>query len=99
MNPTELDAYRLHAWVEGRVQGVGFRYFVVENASALGLAGWVRNTFSGQVEVIAEGPRSALEQLLALLKRGPRAAFVTEVRQEWGPASGEFAYFAVRGSG
>lgn len=98
MTPAEPDASRLHAWVEGRVQGVGFRYFVVENATALELTGWVRNTLSGQVEVLAEGPRGALEQLLELLRRGPRSAFVTDVRQEWGPASGEFSYFTVRGS-
>lgn len=87
---------RLHAFVEGRVQGVGFRFFVVDLAYALGLRGWVRNTYDGQVEVLAEGEREALERLLAELHRGPRSAYVTDVKATWEPASGEFIDFRVR---
>ena len=57
----------LHAYVRGWVQGVGFRYFVVENALTLGLRGYVRNARDGSVEVLAQGSRPALERLLALL--------------------------------
>ena len=70
----------LHAWIEGRVQGVGFRYFVQDNAQALGLTGWVRNSGEDQVEVWAEGPQLELDSLLALLRRGPRSAYVSDVR-------------------
>lgn len=90
---------RLHAIVEGRVQGVGFRYFVVENARMLGLTGWVRNRWDDSVEVVAEGERHRLEQLLALLHQGPRSARVSKVVEEWLPPSGEFSSFNIRLSG
>jgi len=93
------EPVRLHAWVEGRVQGVGFRFFVVERAEALGITGWVRNTFDDKVEVVAEGDRTVLEKLLSALRLGPRAAYVTQVHQEWNQASGEFSGFHVRSSG
>jgi acylphosphatase len=91
---TEPDV-RLHALIEGRVQGVGFRYFVLEHANRLGLKGWVRNTYQGNVEVIAEGCRDDLNQFLDLLNQGPRGAFITQVIQEWGSATSEFDHFAV----
>lgn len=93
---TEDIRARLHATVDGRVQGVGFRMFVIETAQALGLHGWVRNTYDGKVEVMAEGERSVLEQLLARLRSGPRSALVSSVSLEWQAASGEFTRFEVR---
>lgn len=87
---------RLHAIVEGRVQGVGFRYFVQESANVLGLSGWVRNRWEGSVELTAEGERAALERLLAAVRRGPRSSFVSEVRADWQAATGEFRGFNVR---
>lgn len=93
---TEGSHKRLHAIVEGTVQGVGFRMFVVRLASELGLFGWVRNTWDGNVEVVAEGEESKLNRLLAGLKVGPRAAYVTNVRSEWLPATGEFPDFRIR---
>ncbi len=90
------DYERLHAVVEGYVQGVGFRMFVQRLASELRLKGWVRNTWDGHVEVVAEGSRNDLEKLLAGLKVGPRSAHVTTVRQTWLPASGEFTDFRIR---
>ncbi len=92
----ESETAQLHAIVEGRVQGVGFRYFVEENAIDLELTGWVRNRWDGSVEVKAEGERLALDRLLAILQRGPRSAFVTNVNTEWLPATGEFSSFRVR---
>jgi acylphosphatase len=94
----DTEQVRLHAVIDGRVQGVGFRYFVLETALPLNLTGWVRNTADGQVEVVAEGERRSLERLLDALRRGPRAAFVIGVDQEWQPASGEFFRFDVRGT-
>jgi len=87
---------RLHAIVEGRVQGVGFRYFVLEQAVSLGIAGWVRNRYDESVEVLAEGTRESLESLQALLWKGPRSAFVTRVKSEWEEPTGEFIRFSVR---
>lgn len=87
---------RLEAVVHGLVQGVGFRYFVLNRAEELGLRGYVRNRWNGTVEVVAEGPRSRLEVLLGYLQRGPRAARVTRVDTVWGPATGQFSDFHVR---
>jgi acylphosphatase len=89
---------RLHAFIDGSVQGVGFRMFVLEYAQSLGLTGWVRNTYDGRVEVMAEGPHPALDRLLEKLRLGPRSAFVTEVEKDWQPATGEFKNFSVRGT-
>ena len=69
--------------VRGRVQGVGFRYFVLHRADSMGIAGWVRNRADGAVEVEAEGPRPELERLVAAVSRGPAGASVTAVEQEW----------------
>jgi acylphosphatase len=67
--------------VRGRVQGVGFRWFVDHEARQLGLAGWVRNNIDGTVEVLAMGSADQHAALLAKLQRGPRAARVDEVQQ------------------
>ncbi|MEW6178380.1 MAG: acylphosphatase [Chloroflexota bacterium] len=98
MPPSETLS-RLHAIIEGRVQGVGFRMFVLENARNLQLTGWVRNRWNGDVEVVAEGPRLALETLLSRLRSGPPAAYVTGVQVQWDEASGEFKRFDVRATG
>ena len=70
--------------VRGRVQGVGFRWFVRERARALGLAGWVRNRDDGSVEVLAEGDEPSLRQLRSLLRTGPSGAKVSEVEDQQG---------------
>jgi acylphosphatase len=82
--------------VEGRVQGVGFRYFVQQTANGLSLSGWVRNRLNGSVEVVAEGKRSTLDQLVDALRRGPRAANVTSTDISWEDPTGEFSRFQVR---
>lgn len=79
---------RLHATVHGRVQGVNFRHYTCERARQLGLVGYVRNRWDGTVEVVAEGPESALQALLAWLHRGPRLAHVTRVDAQWFPLEG-----------
>ena len=86
---------RLHAVVDGTVQGVGFRMFVLSQARSLSLTGWVRNTYDGKVEVTAEGPYLQLEKLLDKLRLGPRGAFVTDVQKEWLASTGEFKSFSV----
>jgi len=65
--------------VSGRVQGVGFRWFVEREAATLGVTGWVRNREDGRVEVMATGTREQLAALHRRLREGPRAARVDEV--------------------
>ena len=84
---------RLHALVEGHVQGVGYRMFVIEQARRLDLTGWVRNRHDGTVEVTAEGARLDLDELVSALKNGPHLATVTSVETQFTPASGEFKQF------
>ncbi len=87
---------RLHAIVTGLVQGVSFRYFVLEQAAELDLTGWVRNRWDGSVEFTAEGPRQKLEQLLQAVRQGPPMASVEGVDFTWMEYSGEFPGFSVR---
>jgi acylphosphatase len=87
---------QLRTTVEGFVQGVGFRYFVLKIAVSLDLTGWVRNTYDGNVEVLAEGRRDILEQLLIALRRGPSRSQVENVRFDFQPATGLFESFQVR---
>ncbi len=87
---------RLEAVVEGRVQGVGYRVFVLRKARDLGLVGWVANEPDGTVRCLAEGPRSALELLLEALREGPRGAGVRRVHDTWAGSTGSFSRFDVR---
>ena len=87
---------RLHAIIEGRVQGVGFRAFVQTIAADLGLTGWVRNRWDSSVEVVAEGEEARLNRLEAALRRGPSGAYVTDVHSDRETATGEFRRFSVR---
>ncbi len=96
MNTNNDTIEELHAYVHGRVQGVGFRYFVVQKAQSLGLRGYVRNAYDGSVEVLAQGPRPALEHLLTYLRRGPSAAQVRNVRVTWEKPSEHVSGFHVR---
>ncbi|HET7725989.1 MAG TPA: acylphosphatase [Candidatus Limnocylindrales bacterium] len=90
---------RLEAVVRGRVQGVGFRWFTVTRATALGCTGWVANQPDGTVRVVAEADRGTLEQLLAELREGPDGARVEAVTATWGTATSAFAGFGVRSGG
>jgi acylphosphatase len=90
---------RLDATVRGRVQGVGFRYYVVMRAMALELTGWVANEVDGSLRCVAEGPRPSLDALLEALEAGPAGAIVNRVVTAWTPATGAFASFEVRSAG
>ena len=87
---------RLRAVVYGHVQGVNFRVVTRRQAESLGLVGWVRNQPDGNVEVMAEGARPRLQQLLNWLHVGPTAARVYEVHATWADADSEFTHFTVR---
>jgi acylphosphatase len=73
----------LHFLVQGRVQGVGFRWFVQREASELDLRGWVRNTEEGEVEVVASGSAADLAELRASLRRGPRGSRVDHLVEHY----------------
>lgn len=79
---------RLTAWVTGRVQGVGFRWWTRARALELGLVGWARNLDDGRVEVVAEGPRARAEELLALLQGSGVPGHVRLVVERWSSATG-----------
>jgi acylphosphatase len=85
----------LHAIVHGRVQGVSFRYYATAHANELGLTGWVRNLPDGTVEVMAEGSRERLDQLLQFLQTGPTGARVSTVETSWQTASGHYNDFSI----
>ena len=88
---------RLTTEIIGRVQGVGFRYFVQSEARQHGLSGYVLNLpDERRVEAISEGERLALERLLAALRVGPPGAYVEDVHTTWGTASGEYTGFTIR---
>lgn len=87
---------RAHIIVSGLVQGVCYRYFAVEQAQRLRLAGWVRNLPTGDVEAEAEGDRSAVEALIKAMKVGPRGARVSDLKLEWIQPKGEAGGFHTR---
>lgn len=86
---------QIHIRVDGHVQGVGFRYFVYDFAQSRALTGWVRNRHNGEVEVLAEGTRSVLEDLLTHIQRGPSRSMVTEVKFDWSEASNLYDKFSL----
>ncbi|MEP6640044.1 MAG: acylphosphatase [Chloroflexota bacterium] len=92
----EAPAVRLDATVIGRVQGVGFRYFVLREAMDLELDGWVANTMDGSLRCVAEGPRERLDRLLERLRVGPAASIVERVSETWMPATATLGPFEVR---
>ena len=79
--------------IHGDVQGVGFRYFLTRQAQARGLSGWVRNRSDGAVELVAEGDRSDLDELLKAARQGPRHARVDNVDAKWSNAQGSLDRF------
>jgi len=88
---------RLHGFVHGDVQGVGFRYFLMREAQRLGLRGWVRNRDDGTVEFVAEGSRADLERLKQAAEQGPRMARVERVEGRWSAAEGNLDGFDLTG--
>ncbi|MBN2387520.1 MAG: acylphosphatase [Anaerolineales bacterium] len=81
---------RVHIWVTGRVQGVGFRAYVIHNAVQLGVRAWARNVGYDRVEVAAEGPRPRLERFAEAVAIGPRASQVDACSVDWETPTGRF---------
>ena len=91
-----MERARLHVVVEGRVQGVFFRASTREEASALGLTGWVRNCPDGRVEAIFEGEINKIDQILEWCKKGPPGAVVRNIETIWEQATGEYDSFSIK---
>jgi acylphosphatase len=83
-----------HLVISGRVQGVGFRYSMAEEAERLGVTGWVRNRRDGMVEAVIDGQAAAVDALLAWARRGPPSAHVTGVAVS--EVAGTFERFEMR---
>jgi acylphosphatase len=92
----QAENVRVHVWVKGRVQAVGFRAFVQQNALQIGVTGWVRNVGYDTVEAVAEGQKEQIDTFLRAVRRGPVSSRVDESREEWEQAMGEFSSFRVK---
>ena len=94
--PGAVSGERLVARVSGRVQGVGFRWWIRRHAERLGLTGWVMNPDDERsVELVAEGSPAALDELERLIRQGPSGAIVESVDVRREPASGEYDAFGI----
>lgn len=88
--------YQLHCHIKGRVQGVGFRYFVMNEAENRSLSGWVRNTDSGEVEVVLSGAKPFIESMLSALQQGPPLARILRVEFDWEEPDPALKGFEIR---
>jgi len=93
---SKADKARVCIYVDGQVQGVGFRYYVLRVAEELGLKGYVMNLHDGRVVAEAEGDSESLGKFASRMKAGPRSAHVTNHDVTWGQYTGEFGSFEVR---
>ena len=87
--------YRVHIKVSGRVQGVGYRYFIQQQADPLDLTGWVRNLHDDRVEILAEGRQADLLTFIDLVRQGSKMSQVSELEIEWLPSIGNYRYFMI----
>lgn len=85
----------LHMTARGRVQGVGFRFFVREQAARYGVNGWVRNRADNSVEIRAEGDRDTLLEFMERIREGPHFGRVSDLEVEWGDPSRDFTSFTI----
>ena len=93
-NPQEI--IRVHIWVKGRVQGVGFRAHVEYQALQIGVIGWVRNVGRNTVETVAEGTREKVERFVETVKKGPNLSRVDEAKVEYEEPTGQLEGFTVK---
>jgi len=91
-----LAKKRLEAVVIGKVQGVGFRNYVLEKGTKLGLCGYAKNLSDGTVEIIAEGDLTRLVDFLSAIVDGPMLSRVDRVKKNWAEHTGTFANFSIR---
>ncbi|MBE0682376.1 MAG: acylphosphatase [Anaerolineales bacterium] len=98
MGTTQHEKLRVHIWVKGRVQGVGFRSHVEYNALQIGVFGWVRNIGSDTVEAVAEGTKFQIDEFIQVVKQGPRVSRIDEAKVEYEQPTGMLEGFTVKRS-
>lgn len=86
---------RAHVYIRGKVQGVFFRASTKDQASMLGLKGWVKNCLDGDVEAVFEGEKAAVDNIVNWCKKGPSGAFVANTNVLWEKYTGEFTEFSI----
>ena len=87
---------RVHLYISGKVQGVSYRWFALDAANSLKLAGWVRNLPDGRVEAVFEGEREHIEKAVMECRLGPPGALVREVEVRWEEQVEGFSDFDIR---
>ncbi|OGC56132.1 hypothetical protein A2797_02125 [candidate division WWE3 bacterium RIFCSPHIGHO2_01_FULL_48_15] len=87
---------RAHLKIYGKVQNIGYRFFIHRKAAACGLTGWVCNCNSTGVEAVFEGEKEKVEECVAACRKGPRFSKIEKVDLEWQEPTGEFKSFVVR---
>ena len=90
------DKVRVHTIYGGRVQGVGFRFTAQRYANEAGVTGYVKNLWSGQVEIVAEGEREKIETFLERIRNGPLSHYIDDVETHFSPYKEEFRGFNIR---
>jgi acylphosphatase len=90
------DYARVHGFVSGHVQGVGYRYFAQDIAAQYDIQGWVRNVPDGRVEFVAEGRKGMLGDFIKAMQRGPVSGNVSGMDINWENYAGEFSSFRIR---
>jgi len=96
MENNSQEIIRVHIWVKGRVQGVGFRAHVEYQALQIGVVGWVRNVGRNTVETVAEGTQEKIERFINTVKQGPNLSRVDEVKIEYEETTGQLEGFNVK---
>lgn len=87
-----------HIYISGFVQGVGFRYFIRDNAEKLGIKGWVRNTLDNRVEAVLQGDKISIEKLIDVCNKGPILSEVKEIDVVWEDESENYSGFQINQS-
>ncbi|MGB6881743.1 MAG: acylphosphatase [Microgenomates group bacterium] len=87
---------RAHIFIEGRVQGIFYRVWILRQAQHIGLTGWVKNLEDGRVEAVFEGPKSKVEKMVKECHKGPRLAGVKHIEVIWEKATGELDTFEIK---
>jgi acylphosphatase len=91
-NESVPDRARAHIYVSGMVQGVSYRWYATQHARTREIGGWIRNLPDGRVEAVFEGPKPAVEELIAWCREGPRYARVSDVEVEWEEPEGVYEF-------
>ena len=95
MSSPPEDTLTVNMKITGKVQGVGFRYFVLRQAQELGINGWVSNKSNGAVEALAQGEKEGLDHFIVKVKQGPTFSSVEDVSLKWGNEAEQYFGFEI----